>query len=262
MDSPITADQREGCIAELKRDNQRDFFELQKGLFIAPWYFIGLTLMWFSITEQPASEQSMIAIFCIALVVVAICFAVSAWAVMHWIAEIMRRYAASILTQTGLVNFVLRLPSDVQAYRGRIRAVLTGEWLTFRRERFDARRRAKAIIMRFGTWCRRFGHSPEPWEIRGAIYTFSGTLILYCAALNWITGQPSVRQILDQHQPLFHPYSPIGVGIQLSLMAFAFLRFSVLRGRCIGTRMALIEYFEAEAARSAAGVAEIGASDV
>jgi hypothetical protein len=247
VDSPITTDQREGCIAELKRDNSRDLSMFKLDVCAVCLLPLSQINSWFLSIGEPKSARDYVTFACIALVVAGACYAVAAWAVLHWIAETMRRYAAEVFTQTQLVNHVLGLPSDVQAYRGRIRAAFVGEWLTFKKERFDARRRAKAIIMRFGTWCRRFHRLSELWAVGGALYIFGGTLILDWVAFIWLTSQTTVRQQIEHSQ--FFSFSHIGLGFVASLLAVSVLFDAVLRGRCIGTRLALIDYFTAEAAR-------------
>lgn len=156
MDSPITADQREGCIAELKRDNDSNSSGFRNGiisavLLIGVWVlFKGSVLI--DPFEAPDWAGYVFALIFAALIVTGACFALCTWAVMQWIAETTKHSAAEVFSQTGIVNYVLSLPSDVQAYGGRLRAAAYGEWLTFRQEQFDARRRAKAIVERFGTW--------------------------------------------------------------------------------------------------------------
>jgi uncharacterized membrane protein len=246
LDSPITADQSEGCIAELKRDNQRELYKFKMNLFAPLAFPYLLVLFWFTDIGEPKSAWDTHAVVCIALVVAWACFAVSTWAVLHWIAETMRRYAAEVFAQTSLVNYVLGLPTDVQAYRGRIRAALVGEWLTFKPERFDARRRAKAIVMRFGAWCRRFHRLSELWAVGGAIYIFGGAIIFLFAALNWLSSLPNIRQQIEHSQHFSSGH--ILLGFMACLMALSTLLDAVLRGRCIGLRMALIEHFTDEAA--------------
>lgn len=265
MDSPITADQREGCIAELKRDNQRELSNFELRLFwgsLLPLAGIG---MWFIIHSGPdplnipEAWSKYVTVAGWSLVPAGACYAVFVWATLQWIAETMRKYAATVFAETDLVHYVLSLPSDVKAYRGRIRAALVGEWLTFKKERYDARRRAKAIIMRFGTWCRRYHRLSELWPIGGAIYIFGGALIVDFAVFAWLVSQPDIKQLL-KHSEYLCPGDVSGGWWVISMLLLIVLE-AVMLGRRRGSRLALIDYFEAEAARGEVVTAEAGASD-
>jgi hypothetical protein len=265
MASPITADQREGCIAELKRDNQRELSNFELRLFfgsLSPLMWIG---MWSMIHTDPYSMtlpdalSDYVPVACWAMVAAGACYAVFVWATLQWISETMRKYAATVFTETDLVNYVLNLPSDVQAYRGRIRAAFVGEWLTFKKERFDARRRAKAIIMRFGTWCRRYHRLSELWPVGGAIYIFGGTLIAVFATSLWLVSQPDLKQFLERSQYL--AFCDVSFGYWVLSMLLIIVLEAVTLGRRYGSRLALIEYFQAEAARGDVGEAEDGTSN-
>lgn len=257
MDSPITADQREGCIAELKRDNREDVFKKRFVAFIMLCSLYLVDCSWFEAAVKPESDRGRIILFCIALLAVCTCFIALSWVLSCWIVGRMRRHAGQVLTSTGLVNYVLALPSDVQAYHGRIRAALVGEWLTFKPERFDARRRTKAIITRFGTWCRRFHHLSEPWTVRMMLDALFCGSVCGISFLEWLVRQPFFRKLIGQsgyENPA--AYWPVA--------GFVFLIglwYAVVIARRVGSRMALIEYFEAEAARSDVMIAEHGASD-
>jgi hypothetical protein len=243
--SPITAYQRMQVIAGLKNANRGEFARHAGAVVIAVVYLELMLLLprspmilnkipWHTFTIYSSILLSIGALYLV----------LAGWMVIG-ISRLMRRHAAPVFADTGLVAYVLGLPTDSAAFRGWHIAWLVGEWLTRKQDQYCLRRRIKAMHARFGAWSKHFGCPPEPWAVRLAVYTAVCAPVCYVGLLKYSAPQLSNTNLL---------VTVVGFYILIGLM------ISIFIGRRVGLRNALIDYFTAEAARGDAMVTEDGAS--
>jgi hypothetical protein len=245
-DSPINTYQRKMVIAGLKRANRSELTEHVKFAVIAAAYIEIIFILPPSPMIRDKYSWYTYAIYTVILLSIGTCYLLSAWMVELGISRLMRRHAAPVFAGTNLVAHVLGLPTDAAAFRGWHIAWLAGEWLTRKQKQYNLRRRIKAIHARFGAWSRHFGCSPEPWAVRLVIYIAACVPLCYAWLIKLLAPKESTEVLL---------VLVIVFYIIWGLIA------SVFQGRRAGIRSALIDYFEAEAARGDVGEAEHGASD-
>lgn len=244
-DSPIDVYQRKTVIAGLKQANRSEFKQ-HTGAILWIAVYIEIMLLMQSPMFAARFTWNKFTVYSCELLFVSTCYLVLAWILFTAVARPMYRHAALVFTRTSLVAYVLGLPTEIAAFRGWHIAWLAGEWLKRKPEPYNLCRRIKAIHARFGAWSKYFGCPPEPWAVRLAIY------FAVCAPVGyvWLT-----TLLVPQQSSSTFVVILIGFYILFGLMC------SVMQGRRAGIRSALIDYFEAEAARGEVKTAEAGASD-
>jgi hypothetical protein len=251
MYSPLTTAERNRCIAELKQANR------QAGLgifaFLYP-FFLWIWTSWAILakTQEDGLPPIVLKLF-IVIVLTMISLAYILYHIIYPIAvKSMSLYSAQVFSQTELVNHVLALPSDNQAYRGWWRAFFAGKPLSFKKERYDACRRAKAIIVCFNAWSRFFGCPAPPWITRLVPHVLLTVLLL----IAWVgLGHFVFEHVgLDFESSVDHPAAWDFRWIWIDIHMFCTLllaspMITIVLGRHVGCRKALIDYFTAHAAR-------------
>jgi hypothetical protein len=244
-DSPITGEQLKGCIDGLKRADRSEFTQ-HIGAALCIGAYIEIMLLMQSPMVTARFTWHTFTDYSLALLLVCVCYLTLVWCLLYGIAKLMQRHAAHVFAKTSLVAHVLGLPSDVAAYRGWHNAWLVGEVLSRKQAQYDLRRRVKAVYTRFGAWSKHFGCSPEPWAVRLSIYAAVCAPVCCVWVFEWLIPQPSRADLLI---------------LLAGFYILSGLMVSVFQGRRTGIRTALIDYFEADAARYILGEAEHGASD-
>lgn len=241
MDSPLTTAECNRCITSLKQDNRREEANVKQGALI---YLVWSVMFGLPFWSRPAgltkSQEIASAVFCLEGVALWICVALLNWFVFRKIAECMRRHAAPIFSQTALVKYVMSVPSAAVAYHHWFYAWIADGFVLGKQRPYGLERGVKAVCTRFGAWARYFGHSPEPWAVRTAIYTISLSIIGGGAVLNWYMNLPHVRERFLNAQGEI----PLAFWLGMCLLAQLILWISVFYGRRAGIRRALIEYFD------------------
>jgi hypothetical protein len=258
MDNPLTTAERNRCIASLQEDNRREATRAQQVVLnLLFWFAMSSLPFWLRLPGLTKSNEIALAGFCIDGIALVICTAVLNRFVFRKIAECMRRHVAPILAQTPLVKHVLALPSAAKAYHNSFNAWAADGIVLGKQRPYGLERGVKAVCTRFGAWARYFKRSPEPWAVRAAIYSFSLAFVSSFALLDWYMNRPHVRERFLHAQGEV----PLSFWIGMGPLVLFVLWLNVFYGRRAGIRSALIDHFEAEAARGDGMRAADGACD-
>jgi hypothetical protein len=251
MDNPLTTVECDRCIAELKQANR----QTEPGIlaFILP-LFLWINTSWLTLsrTHEDGLPPVVFKLYILIMIAISILIFILYRSVYSIVASLMNRHSTQVFSQTELVEHVLALPSDNQAYRGWWRALLAGKPLSFKKERYDACRRAKAIIVCFNGWSRFFGAPAPPWITRLVPHV----LFIYLLLAAWVgLGHFFFEHVgLDLASSVDHPavwdFRWIWIDIDMfSMLLLISPMIALVFGRHAGCRKALIDYFTAEAAR-------------
>ena len=249
MASPLAVVERNRCIAELKRANRQS----QPGVItMIPLLYLGVmnSLPIFLRFPDDGLPPIVLKLYILILVVIVFFALILYCSIYTMTVKLIYVYAANVFSQTDLVSHVLALPSDNQAYRGWWRAVLAGKPLSFKRERYDACRRVKAIVVCFNAWSKCFGAAPPPWITR--LVPHQSLFFLLIAAWGSAGNFIFERIGLDFASSVDHPaaFDFRFIWINIFMYGFTILAaplFAIVIGRHVACRKALIDYFEAEA---------------